>query len=102
MDKGALTPLPINLKLTAESREIFDDPGLYRSIVGKLNFLTHTRHVLSYTVHHLSQFLRNPRFQHFQALCRTLRYVSATTGQGIILKGGYQLTLRDLGCLHGY
>lgn len=39
--KSAVTPLPMNLKLRAEEGELYTDPEYYRSIVGKLNFLTH-------------------------------------------------------------
>ncbi|CAO2834550.1 unnamed protein product [Amaranthus hypochondriacus] len=40
--KGAVTPLPLNSKLHKDSTPPFSDPTLYRSLVGKLNFLTHT------------------------------------------------------------
>lgn len=48
--RKALTPLPVNLKLSASEGTLLSDPTSYRSIVGKLNFLTNTRPDLSYTV----------------------------------------------------
>lgn len=55
--KHALTPLPLNLKLQKANSPPFSNPQLYRSIVGKLNFLTHTRPDLAYTVQTLSQYM---------------------------------------------
>ena len=43
------TPLPLNCKLSPDDGEPLPDPFLYRTLVGKLNFLTHTRPDLSYT-----------------------------------------------------
>lgn len=84
------------------TREVLEDAGggvysdhvKYRCLVGKLNFLTHTRPDLSYTVQHLSQFLQCPRVPHFQALMHTLHYLASTAGQGILLQGSDQLTLQ--------
>lgn len=92
--KSVVTPLPLNLKLQADDGEIFYDAVLYRCLVGKLNFLTHTRPDLAYTVQHLSQFLKLPRRPHFDALMHVLRYVTTIAGQGIILKAIDQLNLQ--------
>lgn len=89
-----VTPLPINLKLSAQDSEDYEDPSKYRCLVGKLNFLTHTRPDLAYTVQHLSQFLQAPKVTHFKALNHVLRYTSSTDGQGILLKASEQLTLQ--------
>lgn len=92
--KRVVTPLPVNLKLEANEGDIFPDVGLYRCLVGKLNFLTHTRPDLAYIVQHLSQFLQQPRIPHYQALLHSLHYVSSTAGQGILLRTDEQLTLQ--------
>lgn len=73
---------------------MFDNPTFYRSLVGKLNFLTHTRPDLSYSVQALSQHMQRPTLAHFDALKHTLGYVSATVGQGILLSASPQLTLQ--------
>lgn len=94
LTKLAKTPMPSNLKLIADSGEYYSDPALYRSLVGKLNFLTHTRPDLSYDVRTLSQYMHQPRIQHFEALTHVLRYLAGTVGQGILLFATHQLTLR--------
>lgn len=92
--KNAVTPLPVNQKLIAYEGLLYSSPSLYRSLVGKLNFLTHTRPGLAFTVQTLSQFMQSPREQHFAALYHTLSYVKQTAGQGTLLQGSNQLTLQ--------
>ena len=91
--KTVATPLPLNLKLSSDDSPRYSDPELYRSLVGKLNFLTNTRPDLAYSVQTLSQFMHHPTISHHQALQHTLHYVHSTAGQGIMLKAGTQLTL---------
>ena len=86
-------PLPINLKLFEEEGELCTDPSHYRSLVGKLNFLSNTRPDLSFAVQTLSQFLHYPRQPHMHALTHVLRYIAGTIGQGIFLQGGADLHL---------
>lgn len=84
----------MNLKLQANEGEVFDNPSLYRCLVGKLNFLTHTRPDLAYTVQYLSQFLQQPMISHYKALMHTLKYVASTAEQGVLLEGSDQLVLQ--------
>lgn len=62
--KKVVTPLPLNLKLNPTDGEILADGELYRSLVGKLKFLTNTRPNISFTVQTLSQFMQSPRTPH--------------------------------------
>ena len=48
--KKVVTPLPLITKLSSSDRVIFEDPILYRSLVGKLNFLSNTRPELRYII----------------------------------------------------
>ena len=84
--KPAATPLPLHCRLTPEDGDLLPDPSFYRALVGKLNFLTHTRPDLSYVVQCLSQFMQVPRTTHLLALHHTMRYLNGTAGQGILLK----------------
>ncbi|KAL8103627.1 hypothetical protein AgCh_027995 [Apium graveolens] len=92
--RKASTPLPINLKLNASDGDLLPSPESYRSLVGKLNFLTNTRPDLAYAVQSLSQFMQQPRSSHLSALLHTLCYVSHTMGQGILLRADDQIKLQ--------
>lgn len=90
------TPLLVNLKLSVDGggSSLYADPILYRTLVGKLNYLSHTRPDLSFSVQTLSQFMHSPRDQHFEALTHVLSYVKAIAGQGILLQGSPDLVLQ--------
>ena len=78
--KKVVTPLSLNLKLQSGSSPLYHNPIHYTSLVGKLNFLTHTRLDLSFTMKTLSQDMQNPTDLHFQAFLYTLNYVASTSG----------------------
>lgn len=88
-----VTPLPLHLKLHNNSSPLYNNRTEYRCLVGKLNFRTHTRPDLAFTVQALSQYMQNPNEAHYQALQHTLHYIANTSGQGIILNGYDQLSL---------
>lgn len=90
----AVTPLPMHLKLQSDDGPLCSTPELYRSIVGKLNYLTNTRPDLAYTVQTLSQFLKHPCLSHVSALIHTLKYLNNTQSQGILLNASDTLTLQ--------
>ncbi|GJW33150.1 ribonuclease H-like domain-containing protein [Tanacetum coccineum] len=54
------------------------DPTLYRSLAGGLQYLTFTRPDLSYAVQQIFLYMHDPREPHFAALKRILRYVRET------------------------
>ncbi|XP_057522448.1 uncharacterized mitochondrial protein AtMg00810-like [Amaranthus tricolor] len=93
LSKRATTPLPTSFKLHPDVGDPYFDPAFYRSLVGKLNFLTHSRPDLTFAVQTLSQFMQDPKVPHMQALHHTLRYVAGSIGQGILLKAGERISL---------
>lgn len=79
--KPAVTPLDPTIKLTRDSGDPLRDFTLYRTLVGKLIYLTITRLDLSFAVQALSQFSQQPTHLHMKALMRVLRYIKACPGQ---------------------
>ncbi|RVW45260.1 Retrovirus-related Pol polyprotein from transposon TNT 1-94 [Vitis vinifera] len=76
------TPMDPNVKLVLGQGEPLGDPGRYRRLVGKLNYLTITRPDISFHVSVVSQFLQSPCDSHWDAVIRILRYIKSTPGQG--------------------
>ncbi|KAJ8775401.1 hypothetical protein K2173_023166 [Erythroxylum novogranatense] len=80
------TPACTTLKLSAFSGTSIPNPTLYRSIVGGLQYLSMTRSDISFSVNKASQFMHDPRDQHWQAVKRILRYLKATSAYGLLIK----------------
>lgn len=91
--KPTITPLPLNMKLLDFASPFLDNPSKYRCLIGKLNFLTHTRPDLSFVVQTLSQYMQKPQQIHLEGLHHLLKYLKGISGQGILLKGSSSINL---------
>ncbi|XP_026458745.1 uncharacterized protein LOC113359302 [Papaver somniferum] len=87
------TPVDTNSKLSATSGHVIEDPTLYRSLAGALQYLTFTRPDISYAVQQVCLFMHDPWEPHMQALKRILRYLQGTLDHGLFL---YATTLTGL------
>ncbi|XP_020699126.1 uncharacterized protein LOC110111549 [Dendrobium catenatum] len=74
--------------LTSKSHEPYENPQLYRHLLGSLQYLTLTRPDIQFVVHSLSQHMHHPLHQHFEGLKRLLRYISGTLHLGLPLDRG--------------
>jgi hypothetical protein len=64
----------------------FSEAWMYRSVIGKLNFLEKsTRGDISYPVHQCARFASDPRAYHAEAVKRIGRYLMGTKDKGVIL-----------------
>lgn len=68
-------PLDHSIKLTTDMGAPPIDPSVFCRLVGKLNFLQHTRPDISCSVQHLSQFLQAPQVPYLLAGLHILRYL---------------------------
>ena len=91
--KTAPTPMAVHPPSTSDSR-LFDNPTLYRSIVGGLHYLAVTRPDIQYAVNRVSQSMHAPIEQNFQALKRILRYLKGSLRRGLLFtKGNLELSV---------
>ena len=61
---------------------------LYRSLIGSLRYLTHTRPDLLFSVGLLSRFMEKPTQEQYNGIKRILRYVKGTEDYGLFYKKG--------------
>ncbi|XP_035843879.1 secreted RxLR effector protein 161-like [Helianthus annuus] len=90
------TKIPMNpgTQLTKTEERDLVDATHYRSLIGSLRYLLHTRPDLCYPVSLLSRFMQEPKEQHLKAVKQILRYIKGTKEHGIIYKkqGGCKIT----------
>ncbi|GKC16770.1 retrovirus-related pol polyprotein from transposon TNT 1-94, partial [Tanacetum coccineum] len=85
--KPSAIPLDPILKLTMTGGEPLQDPSLYRTLVGKLIYLTIIRPNLAFSAQALNQFLQRPTTLHMKGLIKASCPFSrrSVTGYGIFL-----------------
>ncbi|XP_035835749.1 secreted RxLR effector protein 161-like [Helianthus annuus] len=86
--------MTLGTQLTKTEEGDLVDATHYRSLIGSLRYLLHTRPDLCYPVSLLSRFMQEPIEQHLKAVKQILRYIKGTKEHGIIYKrqGGYKIT----------
>nr|GEZ41027.1 ribonuclease H-like domain-containing protein [Tanacetum cinerariifolium] len=60
------------------ARVLVQDPTLYRSLAGGLQYLTFTRPDISYAIQQICLYMHDPREPHLAAVKRILRYIRGT------------------------
>nr|GFA05368.1 ribonuclease H-like domain, reverse transcriptase, RNA-dependent DNA polymerase [Tanacetum cinerariifolium] len=73
-----LIPMDPGTRLTKITEGTMVNSIEYRSLIGCLRYVLHTRLDLSYSVGLLSRFMQEPREQHMKAIRQVLRYVKGT------------------------
>jgi len=83
--KPSTTPADSRAKLAANDGPAVEDPTLYRSLAGALQYLTFTRPDISFAVQQVCLFMHDPREPHLNALKHILRYLKGTLNYGLQL-----------------
>jgi hypothetical protein len=78
----ANTPIDSGSKLSANDGELLDNPTIYRSLTGALQYLTLTRPEIAYAVHQACLFMHAPRSSHLNLVKRIIRYIKGTLDLG--------------------
>lgn len=87
------TPMVSSQKLTAADTVEAENPSLYRSLVGGLQYVTITRPDIAYAVNRVCQFMHAPKDSHWQAVKRILRYLRGTSTYDLTFTKSTELKL---------
>lgn len=83
--KGVHTPTVSSYKLSKHDMNALQDPFLYHSTIGALQYLILTRPNVACCVNKACQFMANHLETHWCAIKHILRYLSGTTTHGLML-----------------
>lgn len=78
------TPMEVRLQLSRQGTSEEVDSTMYRSLVGSLRYLVHTRPDITYAVGYVSRFMEKPRQEHLAAVKHLLRYIAGTIEYGLV------------------
>lgn len=82
----AATPMEVKQKLAVDMHAPAVDATHYKSLVGKLIQLCHTRFDSQYGTGKVSQFMARSQVPHLKAARRILRYIKGTWNYGILYR----------------
>lgn len=88
------TPLPLQLDRVPHQDETFSNPTYFRSLAGKLQYLTLTRPDIQFAVNIVCQKIHIPSVSDFNLLKWILRYVKGTLEMGVQLESNSDSRLR--------
>ncbi|KAJ4818128.1 hypothetical protein LUZ62_030694 [Rhynchospora pubera] len=93
LSKPTASPMVVHTSLSLHEGDPMDNPSLYRTIVGALQYATITRPDIAFAVNKVSQFMHSPTNLHWEAVKRILRYLNGTLTYGLTLKPAINLVL---------
>jgi Reverse transcriptase (RNA-dependent DNA polymerase) len=83
--RPAVSPIDVKTKIGADAGEQVDRE-MYQRLVGKLIYLCHTRHDISFVVNVVSRYIHDLRKGHMDAVYHILRYLKSAPGKGLIFR----------------
>ena len=88
------TPMSTRHKLSKndDSKEV--DQATYRSMIGKIQYVVHTRPDIALVVGMVARFFANPKENHMMVIKRIMRYLKGTEDYGLWYKNGGKFELK--------
>ena len=87
------SPMDPSPKLSTDSGTPLSDPTIYRHLIGKINYLTHTRPDISFVVLTLTQFMHMPTTDHYSGALRVICYLKKFPSHGLFFNALFSLSL---------
>ncbi|KAL6322818.1 hypothetical protein AAG906_020818 [Vitis piasezkii] len=84
--KSMASPMVVGFILSIADDTKLEDPTLYRSLVGALQYCTITRPDIAITINKLCQFMHAPTSTHLQAMKRVLHYLKGSLFYGLFFQ----------------
>lgn len=81
-------PMEPNIQLCKDENGKAVDPTQFKSLVGGLRYLVHTRPDIAYSVGIVSRYMELPTMLHQNVVKRILRYVKGTIDYGLVYSKG--------------
>ena len=81
-------PMEAKIQIDKDAKGRAVEAAAYRSVIGGLRYLVHTRPDISYAVGVVSRYMERPTVMHQGAVKRILRYVQGTLDYGIEYRRG--------------
>ncbi|KAJ4753743.1 hypothetical protein LUZ62_088148 [Rhynchospora pubera] len=91
--KHSPSPMSTSISLSNEDSAPFDNPQLFRSIIGALQYATLTRPDITFAVNKVSQFMQHPIENHWTAVKRILRFLCGTIKHGLHVQAASNLDI---------
>jgi histone deacetylase 1/2 len=79
-------------QFTVEGEKLAD-PTVFRQAISVLQYLTHTRPDLAFSVNKLSQYMSSPTLEHWKAIKRIFRYLQGTINHCLHIKPSTDLDI---------
>ena len=88
------TPMSIGHKLSKNDYSKEVDQTTYRLMIGKLQYVVHTRPDIALAVGMVERFLGNPKENYIMEIKRIMRYLKGTEVYGLWYKKGDNFALK--------
>lgn len=95
--KSAITLAETNHKLDFDVEDDDVDAITFKQLIDSLRYLYNTRPDIFYSVGIMSRLMNKPKWSHYQAAIRILRYIKRTLKYGVLFPSGVKYVLELIG-----